>query len=183
MKIEFNNFVKELKRYYSSKFIIAFLLLIILILSPILFLINKVEFDPAEFINIYVSTVFIAILLGVIIQLVELYKSSLYDCRKVYNILTSLLSVFHSLKSNISSNDSNLSSYIELISHYQSNLINSFLSDDLINQQLILLYKSVDIEYIKEGILLGITSEAQKKELIVHLESIINQINKTLEEL
>jgi hypothetical protein len=184
MKSGIKHFFFELKRNYSRRFIITFIVFIFIVLIPVFLLIRYVYFSPSEFINIYLSTIFTAILIGLILQLLELYKSSLNRFSSIASILKSLKTLCQNLKEDIDNADPDISFYKELLSHYQLSILNSLVSDDNINKKLISIYKCDHLEYIKESIdNKSDFTTIKKNELLSQIDSFQTLINKTMEDL
>src|ERR1044072_623164 len=94
-------FFDELRKQYSTGFVIVVAVLLLVILSPIILISHKIRFDPSQFANLYLSTIFTSILLAFILQMLELYKTSLNSYLLLEKNIFAFASLLSSLKEDI----------------------------------------------------------------------------------
>ena len=167
MKKSVYYFIKELKRHYTIEFAFTFLLLILLLLLPIYFVSGNLKFDKVEFANIYASTVFGALLIGIVLQIFELYKSSNAAYSRPFNFICSLDRVTKSLSNKLMEKETNVGAYSSLLSHYKNHLENSFTYDNETNEIILELCNNVDLIYLIDSLKFPNGISSTKKEKLI----------------
>lgn len=177
-------FVKEeLLRQYKPKFIFFFVIIILILLSPLLFVYEKVAFDPKEFANIYTATVFGSILIAIVLQVIEVYKTGLSMYSRTYGIVKSMDELVENMLTIINSAENNLELHGSLLLHYRESLLLSLTASNKVNELLFTLSNRSEIAYLCESLKHPVKSEAKKHELIAQLSSLSQQIKLTIEKL
>lgn len=177
-------FVKEeLLRQYKPKFIFFFAIIILILLSPLLLVYDKVTFDPKEFVNIYTATVFGSILIAIVLQIIEVYKTGLSMYSRTYGIVKSMDELVETMITTINSSDNNMELHGSLLQHYKDSLLLSFTSSNNVNELLFTLSNRSEIVYLCESLKQPVKSEAKKQELITQLTLLSKQIKLTMEKL
>lgn len=176
-------FIKEIKRHYTKEFFIAFFIVLLLLLLPLFKFKNHLKFDYKEFANIYLSAVFSALLIGLVLQIIELFKSSTATYIKSYNIVLSINSTLKTITEKISKDEKNISVYSNLLEHYKKGIENSFTSDNETNEILLNLYRSEELAYLIESLKIENITPNKKTIILERCNILLDLTNYTLDQL
>lgn len=151
MKI--STFVKAIRQQYSTGFIFGLTIFIILTLIPIvaLSITNKIAFDHAEFANLYLSTIFTSVLIGLTLQFFEFYRIILTGHKKIHIHLQLIKELLEKCSNDIGSDDHTLlKTNGHMLDHYRNSIFSLLSSDKAINEALIIFYNRTEFLYIIE---------------------------------
>ncbi len=145
---------------------------------------HKLKFDEIEFANTYLSTVFGALLIGLVLQIFDLYKSSNASYSKLYNIICSLDKSIESIIEKLKKNETNMTAYSNLLEHYKSGIESSFTTDNETNEKILEICRNPELLYIIESFRNESPLSDNKKSILIEKGGQLSiKIKSTIEEL
>jgi len=145
-----NYFWKEFKKHFNLRLLLVLLFIVVLFLLPLYPYRNKLFFDSAEYANIIFSSFLTSILLVLVFQFLEFFKNFQQRKNALITIIKSLANLLNQIQNDLSEDKVIISP--EIIAHYKEGLIQNLSFSDEINQQLILLYSSEELEYTLQSV-------------------------------